>query len=219
MRWNGSSSQGMRDVDWPIRLTCSCKNCASLELILKKKHKWLKTRVDILQDISSTCSCALIRTTQKLTVVTQWLYDKQWKPRGQEDEIVWLANNALVAYVGVQLKQSCCFFKCMYCALHKEGTAYKTALWFFDCFNAELHSFKSSYWVPKWVFILQREIRSFIISLWQLKSQSCYTFAEILQDLIVSLFDRWSVYKCVYDTFTSYHFKPKKRSLLVWLSG
>lgn len=85
---------------------------------------------------------------------------------------------------------------------------------FFDCFNAELHSFKSSYWVPKWVFILQREIRSFIISLWQLKSQSCYTFAEILQDLIVSLFDRWSVYKCVYDTFTSYHFKPKKEILV-----
>lgn len=63
-----------------------------------------------MQDISSTCSCALIRTTQKLTVVTQWLYDKQWKPRGQEDEIVWLANNALVAYVGVQLKQSFFFF-------------------------------------------------------------------------------------------------------------
>lgn len=34
------------------------------------------------------------------------------------------------------------FFKCMYCALHKEGTAYKTALGFFDCFNAELHSFR-----------------------------------------------------------------------------
>lgn len=129
-----------------------------------------------------------------------------------------LANNALVAYVGVQLKQSF-FFKCMYCALHKEGTAYKTALWFYDCFSAELRSSRSSYWVPKCVFILQREIHSFIISLWQLKSQSCYTFTEILQDLIVSVFARWSVYKCVYDTFTSYHFKPKKRSLLVWLSG
>lgn len=172
-----------------------------------------------MQDISSTCSCALIRTTQKLTVVTQWLYDKQWKPRGQEDEIVWLANNALVAYVGVQLKQSFFFLNVCIVPYIKKAQLIRLLCDFFDCFNAELHSFRSSYWVPKWVFILQREIRSFIISLWQLKSQSCYTFAEILQDLIVSLFDRWSVYKCVYDTFTSYHFKPKKRSLLVWLSG
>lgn len=60
-------------------------------------------------------------------------------------KIVWLANNALVAYVGVQLKQSFFFKNVCIVPYIKKAQLIRLLCDFFDCFNAKLHSSRSSY--------------------------------------------------------------------------